>query len=118
MAYLESGDHQEAASWFQRVAESGYEHIYSPIPYVRSFYFLGKIHENRGDMDKARECYRRFIEYWKDGDIDRERVEEAKRKDIAVRGPGRLRATGSVSLREPGRFFLLKTGSRPAAPIR
>ena len=80
MAYLESGDHQEAASWFQRVAESGYEHIYSPIPYVRSFYFLGRIHENRGDMDKAREYYRRFIEYWKDGDIDRERVEEAKRK--------------------------------------
>ena len=25
-------------------------------------------------MDKAREYYRRFYEYWKDGDMDRERV--------------------------------------------
>jgi hypothetical protein len=49
-------------------------------PYVRSFYFLGKIHENRGEMEKAGEYYRRFYEYWKDGDVDRERVEEAKAK--------------------------------------
>ena len=54
--------------------------LHGPIPYVRSFYFLGKIHENRGDMEKAREYYGRFYEYWKDGDLDRERVEEAKGK--------------------------------------
>ena len=28
-----------------------------------------RIHENRGETDKARECYRRFYEYWKDGDM-------------------------------------------------
>jgi tetratricopeptide (TPR) repeat protein len=79
-AYLESGDEDNAAQWFQRVAESTNEHIPWPIPYVRSFYFLGKIHENRGEMDKAREHYRRFHEFWKDGDMDREQVEEAGRK--------------------------------------
>ena len=52
----------------------------SHYPSVRSFDFLGKIHENRGEMDKAREYYRRFYEYWKDGDMDRERVAEAKSK--------------------------------------
>jgi hypothetical protein len=31
-------------------------------------------------MAKAREYYRRFYEYWKDGDLDRERVEEAQSK--------------------------------------
>jgi hypothetical protein len=31
-------------------------------------------------MDEAREHYRRFYEYWKDGDMDRERAEEAERK--------------------------------------
>ena len=51
-----------------------------PVEFVRSFYFLGKINENRGDMEKAREYYRRFYEYWKDGDMDRERVDEAKSK--------------------------------------
>jgi serine/threonine protein kinase/tetratricopeptide (TPR) repeat protein len=79
-AYLEAGDESKAAQWFRRITESGYEHIYWPIPYVRSFYFLGKIHENRGEMDKAREYYRRFYDYWTDGDMDRERVEEARKK--------------------------------------
>ncbi len=51
-----------------------------PIPYVRSFYFPGKIHENRSDMEKAHEYYIRFYEYWKDGDMDRELVAEAKSK--------------------------------------
>jgi tetratricopeptide (TPR) repeat protein len=78
--YLEAGDEDHSAGWFRRVAESTTEHIFWPIPYVKSFYFLGKIHENRGDMEKAREYYRRFYEYWKDGDMDRERVEEAKKK--------------------------------------
>ncbi len=79
-AYLESGDEEQAAEWFQRIVESTIEHVWWPIQYVRSFYFLGKIHENRGEMDKAREYYRRFYEYWKDGDMDRERVEEARKK--------------------------------------
>ena len=56
------------------------ECVYRGIPYVRSFYFLGKIHENRGEMENAREYYRRFYEFWKDGDMDRERVEEAQKK--------------------------------------
>jgi tetratricopeptide (TPR) repeat protein len=79
-AYLSAGDESKAAECFQRITESTTERLWWPIPYVRSFYFLGKIHENRGEMDKAREYYRRFYEYWKDGDMDRERVEEAKRK--------------------------------------
>jgi tetratricopeptide (TPR) repeat protein len=78
--YLEVGEEDKAAEWFERVTESTTEHIVYAIPYVRSFYFLGKIHESRDEMDKAREYYRRFYEYWKDGDLDRERVEEAKSK--------------------------------------
>jgi hypothetical protein len=31
-------------------------------------------------MEKAREYYRRFYDYWKDGDMDRERVEEVESK--------------------------------------
>ncbi len=79
-AHLQAGDEEEAATWFRRITESSVEHVRFPIPYVRSFYFLGKIHENRGEMEQAREYYRRFYEYWKDGDLDREKVEEAKRK--------------------------------------
>jgi serine/threonine protein kinase/tetratricopeptide (TPR) repeat protein len=79
-AYLAAGDDARAATWFLRVAESTTEHIDWPLPYVRSFYFLGKIHEGLGETEKASEYYRRFYDYWKDGDLDRERVEEARKK--------------------------------------
>jgi tetratricopeptide (TPR) repeat protein/TolB-like protein/predicted Ser/Thr protein kinase len=79
-AHLLAGSDEEAASYFRRVVESTTERVQWPIPYVRSFYFLGKIHEKRGETEKAREYYRRFVEYWKDGDLDRERVEEARSK--------------------------------------
>ena len=46
----------------------------------RSFYFLGKIHEERGEMDEARNYYWQFVEFWDDGDLDRDRVEEARSK--------------------------------------
>jgi tetratricopeptide (TPR) repeat protein len=75
-----AGEIDEAAKWFQRITESTTERLWWPIPYVRSFYFLGKIHEKRSEMEKAREYYQRFVDYWGDGDMDRERVEEARRK--------------------------------------
>jgi serine/threonine protein kinase/tetratricopeptide (TPR) repeat protein len=80
LAYLEAGDQNHAAGWFEHIAEATVERVEWPIYYVRSFYFLGKIYENRGEMDKTHEYYRRFYEYWGDGDMDRERMEESKSK--------------------------------------
>ena len=79
-AYLEASDDENAAVWFERVATSENEHIWWPIPYVRSFYFMGRIHEARGEKNTARKYYRRFHDYWKDGDLDRQRVAEARSK--------------------------------------
>jgi tetratricopeptide (TPR) repeat protein len=79
-AHLASGDESQAAKWFQRVAENRVDIPLLPMPYVRSFYFLGKIHENRGEVDQARRYYQRFLDFWKDGDMDRDRVEEALQK--------------------------------------
>lgn len=74
------GDDDEAAKWFERIVESTTEHINWPIEYVRTFYFLGNIHEERGESDQASEYYRRFVNFWGDGDLDRERVGEARGK--------------------------------------
>jgi TolB-like protein/Flp pilus assembly protein TadD len=79
-AHLAAGDEDKAAAWFERIAESGFEHLWWPIPYVRSFYFLGKIHENRGEMEEAREYYRRFYKFWENGDMDHERLDEVRAK--------------------------------------
>ncbi len=78
--YLEAGDDDQAAHWFGRIAEATVERVEWPIYYVRSFYFLGKIHESRGDLGGARRQYQRFVDYWGEGDMDRERVVEAKGK--------------------------------------
>ena len=79
-AELGAGNDTQAAVHFERVASAGYGRLYSPIEYVRSLYYLGQIAERRGDATKARENYRRFLNYWKDGDIDRDKVTEALKK--------------------------------------
>ena len=79
-ALFETGRLGEALPWFQKVAASGQEHLREPIDFVRSFYFLGRIYEQQGDTVNSRDAFRRFVGYWKDGDIDRDRIAEALRK--------------------------------------
>ena len=49
----------------------------------------GEIYENLGEMDKAVENYRRFIEYWKDCDPElRPMVEDAQARLALLQGEG------------------------------
>jgi len=79
-AELGAGNDAAAATHFERVVSSGYGHLFSQIEYVRSLYYLGQIAERKGDSAKARENYRKFVSYWKDGDIDRDKATEASKK--------------------------------------
>jgi eukaryotic-like serine/threonine-protein kinase len=79
-AQLGLGNTAAAAQHFQTIVDAGYFRLYVPIEYVRSFYYLGQIAEQQGDAAKAREYYKRFLSYWKDGDIDRDKVAEAIKK--------------------------------------
>jgi tetratricopeptide (TPR) repeat protein/predicted Ser/Thr protein kinase len=79
-AYLAAGNLTEAAARFEKIVSGGTQRAYTPLEYVRSFYFLGQINEKQGNRDKAREHYRKFVDYWKDGDIDRDRVADAVKK--------------------------------------
>jgi len=79
-AYLAVGRDADAATHFQRIVDAGMVRAQFPVEYVRSFYFLGVIHEKQGDAVEAREAYRRFVSYWKDGDLDRDRIADARRK--------------------------------------
>ena len=77
-AALAAGRGGEARGWFERVANAA-ERVEQPVPYVRSFYFLGRIRERSGEADEARRSFERFLRFWADGDVDRERVDEARR---------------------------------------
>ena len=48
--------------------------------YVRSFFLLGQIYERRGDAAKAREQYVRFLDLWRDGDLERGWIGETEKK--------------------------------------
>jgi tetratricopeptide (TPR) repeat protein len=79
-AYVDSGNDTEAAARFDRIVKGGTQRANSPLDFVRSLYFLGRISERKGERDKAREYYRRFVQYWGEGEIDREKVAEARKK--------------------------------------
>ena len=79
-AYQLAGQDRDAIEFFERVTQSGYERLATPVEYGRSFYFLGQLQEKTGDSVRARESYRRFVELWKDGDLDRDRIADAQRK--------------------------------------
>ena len=72
--------HGFSGARFDRIVDGGFQRVVFPIEYVRSFYFLGQIAEKQGNRDKAREHYRRFVDYWKSGDLDRDRVTDAQKK--------------------------------------
>ncbi len=79
-AYLAAGNDSEAARRFQRIVDVGPTRLTAPMEYVRSLYLLGQIHDRRGDRPKAADFYRKFLQYWADGDLDRERVADAQKK--------------------------------------
>ncbi|MCP4656703.1 MAG: protein kinase [bacterium] len=76
-AEIAAGRPEEALRWFRQAVTSGAEHLESPVPYVRSFYFLGRLHQERGEAAEARRNFARFLELWQGGDLDRDRVGEA-----------------------------------------
>jgi tetratricopeptide (TPR) repeat protein/TolB-like protein/predicted Ser/Thr protein kinase len=79
-AELAAGNRSDAAAHFQRIVDGGRARVGSPLEFVRSLYLLGQINEQTGDRARASAYYRRFLQYWGEGDIDRERVAEAKKK--------------------------------------
>jgi len=79
-AYYKSGDLNKAREEYEKITSltsgrTGYGDIYA-----RSFYMLGKIHEQQGDRIKAAENYRKFLDLWKEADPGFLEVEDARTK--------------------------------------
>jgi TolB-like protein/tetratricopeptide (TPR) repeat protein len=79
-AHLGAGDSNAARLWFDRIVTGPYERALMPLQFVRSLYYLATIEEAAGNTPKALDYYRRFVGYWGDGEIDRDKVEIARRK--------------------------------------
>jgi tetratricopeptide (TPR) repeat protein len=79
LACIKAGRDGDAAQLLERL-QTGHERQFAMEAYARSFFLLGQIYERRGDSARAREQYARFLDLWRDGDLEREWVAEAQKK--------------------------------------
>ena len=77
-ALWQQGRQDEAAPWFQKLADSDEERMITPMAYVRSFAYLGEFHEQQGNNEQARANYQTFLDYWGEGEIDPDRVRDVR----------------------------------------
>jgi predicted Zn-dependent protease len=79
LAYVKAGRDADAMPLLDRLT-SGYERVYAMDDYARGLYLLAQIHERRGEGARAREQYARFVDLWRDGDLNPDWVAEAEKK--------------------------------------
>jgi serine/threonine protein kinase/Tfp pilus assembly protein PilF len=58
--------------------------MYADI-WPRSYYMLGKIHEKKGEKAPAIDYYEKFLELWKDADLDIPEIEDSKNRVLSLR---------------------------------
>jgi len=81
---FESGDAENAASYFEAVLRKRFKPWFpyheDPILWVQALFYLAESNVARGDVEKARGYYNRFISYWQDTSWELEAVNHAKKK--------------------------------------
>lgn len=77
-AYRTLGQPQEAARRYQEVVARFSIGGEGQEPWILAHYELGKIYEELGDTQKAKEYYEKFLNIWKDADPDIPVLQQAK----------------------------------------
>ena len=79
-ACYESGDFEKALELYEKmIALTSGRYQWGNL-YVKSFYMLGKIYEQKGRKGKAIEHYEKFLDLWKDADPGIAEVEDVKKR--------------------------------------
>jgi len=78
-AYWKSGNLDSAADRFVKVLDFNMPALNDPLPSIRSLFYLGEYHQAQGDFEKAKDYYRRFIQHWGDGTLDRDKITKARK---------------------------------------
>ena len=86
-ANYESGDLLKAQNEFEKITRLTLGRFYSGHIYAKSFYMLGKIHEQKGETANAIEHYEKFLDLWKDADSGITEVEDARKRLALMKEP-------------------------------
>ncbi len=79
-AYYRSAKLASAKAKYEKISSRGFLKYVYPEIWVKSFYWLGRIAEERGKKTEARKRYQEFLEMWKDADPGLPEVEDAKKR--------------------------------------
>jgi serine/threonine protein kinase/Flp pilus assembly protein TadD len=85
LAYYKSGDFEAAQEEYEKITNLTSGRISYGDIYAKSFYMLGKIHEQQGDTAKAIEHYEKFLDLWKDADPGIAEVDDARKRVAGLR---------------------------------
>ena len=77
-ALLEKNEVESALGVFDEVLRDGEAVLYWPITFIRALFFRGRIHALGGNESGASADGARFLSWWAMGDLDRERIDEAR----------------------------------------
>jgi len=84
LAYERSGDLENALREYEKISVSTTGRLGDGDIYARSFYRLGLVYERQGQKARAIECYRKFLDLWKEADANLPEVPDAKRRLAAL----------------------------------
>ena len=84
LAFYRAKDLESARRWYEKIFNLTSGRIYDGDIYIKSFFMMGKIYEQKGNTAKAIESYRKFLDLWKDADPGIPEVEDAKLRLIAL----------------------------------
>jgi serine/threonine protein kinase/tetratricopeptide (TPR) repeat protein len=79
-AYYLNGDLEAAQREYENILTLTTGRLSNGDLYVKSYYQLGKICEQKGDTAKAIENYEKFLDLWKDADPGIAEVEDARKR--------------------------------------
>jgi tetratricopeptide (TPR) repeat protein len=83
-AFYESGDMERAREEHEKILTFTMGKLYFGDIYARSLYWLGRIHEGKGQKSKAIDFYEKFLELWKDADPGFPEVEDSTERLIGL----------------------------------
>jgi serine/threonine protein kinase/Flp pilus assembly protein TadD len=85
LACLQKKDLDGARAEYEKIHELTFGRYYYGDIYVRSFYQLGKIYEQQGQKDLAKQDYQKFLDLWKAADSGLPEVEDTRNRLAALR---------------------------------
>jgi serine/threonine protein kinase/tetratricopeptide (TPR) repeat protein len=78
-AHIKAGRDADAAPLLERL-QTSHDFVFDTDAYARSFFLLAQIYERRNDTTRARDQYAKFLDLWRDGDLERGWVADAQKK--------------------------------------